>query len=214
MTPLIDGIGTSGFFEKLHAALKQIASFQNFIVLLFETGRTAEVLHTNLELTGLLKKMTPYLNGLYELDPFFIAGASGDERNFIVMDEVAPEEFTQTEFYRSYYTTIDLTQETRFIVPLRPARWIHVLVEREPPEPQFAAQERVKLRGISKAVASLTRKHYEFSVVAGRMPSTNRALATNLFAVISQLGAGTLSNREVQVTEGLLQGHSPKSVAP
>lgn len=210
---LIDAIGSASFFEKLHAYLLRTVDFQNFIVLFFETGRTAEILHTNLALLDLRAQMASYLDGLYELDPFFIASSSGDERLFIVMDEVAPEEFIATEFYKNYYTTIDLTQETRFVVPLRPGRWLHLLAERERPAPMFSAEERAALRRISRTIAALARKHYEFGVIAGSIASHNRALAANLFQVIGQLRSGVLSAREVEIAESLLQGHSPKSVA-
>jgi hypothetical protein len=103
---LINSLGSTEFFEALHGALRRAAGFQNFIVLFFEVGRTTEILHTNLEPVRLRQKMLPYLNGLYELDPFYIAVAGGDQRTFIVMDEVAPEEFTQTEFYKVYYTNV------------------------------------------------------------------------------------------------------------
>ena len=210
---LVEAVGSASFFATLHALLKHVTPFQNFIVIFFEVGRTAEILHANLELGELRRKMTPYLNGLYALDPFFIACSSGDERLFIVMDEVAPEEFVQTEFYRTYYMTVDLSEETRFLIPVGPDRWLHLLVERERPAPRFSAADRAALRAVSQSVRAFARKHYELSLTKGGMHPANRALSANLLNVISSICGGVLSRREVEIVESLLQGHSPKSVA-
>ena len=213
IAPLVEQVGTPGFFGGLHAILERVTPFQNFIVLAFERGRTGEILHTSIDERDLRRKMTPYLRGLYALDPFFIASAEGDPRRFAVMGELAPEEFFETEFYRSYYHTIEISEESRFLIATGPDRWTHVLVEREDPHPAFSAQDRAGLAEAADLVAALVRKHHELTAARGDAGPQTRALALSLVDVIGALNDGALTRREVEIAESLLQGHAPKSIA-
>jgi DNA-binding CsgD family transcriptional regulator len=213
IAPLVEEVGSPGFFGGLHAALEQVIPFQNFIVLAFERGRTGEILHTNIEERELRRKMTPYLRGLYELDPFVIASAAGDPRRFAVMGELAPEEFFETEFYRAYYHAIEISEESRFLIQLDPDRWTHILVEREHPAPGFSAEDRTGLAEVADLVVALVRKHHELMAARGEAGPQTRALDLKLVDVLSAMHDAALTRREVEVAEMILQGHSPKAVA-
>ena len=62
--------------------------------------------------------MPLYLSGLYQLDPFFQACQDGVSSGLYRLDEVAPDQFHQSEYYLNYFHANVLEDEVQFILQL------------------------------------------------------------------------------------------------
>lgn len=210
---LIDQAGHPQLLERLGAGLAGLVSFRNFIVMYYEENCVAELVHTNLDPVGLRRQMQPYVAGLYLLDPFYLA-AVGGQRGFRTLAEVAPADFLQSDFYRSYYHDVDVVDEAHFIVGLKSGQYVQVFVERERPAAAFSPSEKALFRDLSPLVASAVRRHWASRRTDSMETSGSMVpLGFGLRSVIAGLGGTVLTQREVDIIELSLKGHSSKSIA-
>lgn len=197
----------------LRHALLQVADFDNFIVVHYQEKCAAELVESNLDLGELRAQMTPYFNGVHVLDPFYIAGSTG-RRGLLTMHEVAPEGFSESEYFRIYYQTVDVVDDARFVIDVAPAQVIQIYMEREPPRGGYVLQEIERLRAIEPFVRSCVQKHWGWRNMSASVRSEDRTpLGQGLRSVIANLGNGVLTAREVDIVDLAIKGHSSKSIA-
>ena len=114
----------------LYQALNALEPLSNFIVFEFSLDHQPELIECNYERDYMLAQMAQYQRGLYLLDPFWrtvVEGRSG----LVRLEDIAPEDFSQSEYFQRHYQATGVVDELRYIVPLKPGRSVHVLVERE-----------------------------------------------------------------------------------
>lgn len=206
-------VDQADFLSALRDALLSIVPFDNYIVYHYEENCAAELIDTNLNAPKLREQMKPYVSGLYQLDPFYIAGTNGS-RGFFSMQEVAPEGFTESEFFRMYYQTVGVVEEARFVVEIAPGRMVHVFLEREPPHGGYVLQDMERLRAIEPFVRSCVQKHWSWRGMSASVHSNTRTpLGHGVRSVIAGLAGGVLTAREVDIVDLAIKGHSSKSIA-
>lgn len=206
-------VDQSDFLDALRQALLNVVPFDNYIVYHYEADCAAELIETNLDADKLRRQMKPYVNGLYQLDPFYIASTNG-RHGFYCMQEVAPEGFSDSEFFRMYYQTVGVVEEARFIVSIAPGRTVHVFLEREPPHGGYVLQDLERLRAIEPFVRSCVQKHWSWRGMSASVHSNTRTpLGHGVRSVIAGLAGGILTAREVDIVDLAIKGHSSKSIA-
>lgn len=154
--------------------------------------------------------MSAYLNGLYLLDPFWITLVEGCAR-LVSMDELAPEDFRQSEYFLRHYEATGVLDELRYVVPLQPGRCVHVFVEREAPLTAFDDAERLRLSEVEPLVRAFVEAHF-----AWRDQQGSHAKPRPPFDLRDQIHAiqpGAITAREVDIIELMLKGQSAKSIA-
>lgn len=198
----------------LRNALCRVVDFDNYIVVHYQENCAADLIESNLELAKLRAQMTPYFNGLHMLDPFYIAGSTGRRRGLLTMQEVAPEGFSESEYFRIYYQTVDVVDDVRFVVEVAPGQVIHLFMEREPPHGGYVLQDLERLRAIEPFVRSCVQKHWGWRSMSASVHSDTRTpLGHGVRSVIAGLGGGVLTPREVDIVDLAIKGHSSKSIA-
>lgn len=210
---VIQHIDQPDCLSTLRQALLRATDFDNFIVVHYQTNCAAELVESNLDLTELRRQMTPYFNGVHVLDPFYIAAANG-RRGLLTMHEVAPEGFSESEYFRIYYQTVDVVDDARFVIELAPGQVVQIYLEREPPHGGYVLQEIDRLRAIEPFVRNCVQKHWGWRNMSASVRSEDRTpLGQGLRSVIANLGNGVLTAREVDIVDLAIKGHSSKSIA-
>ncbi|MBL8269277.1 helix-turn-helix transcriptional regulator [Steroidobacter sp.] len=202
------------FLAALAAGLQPFVAYKNFIVFGYREGFSADLIFTNLELPGLSRQMRPYTDGLYLLDPFYIADMSQHRHGLLQLAEVAPDDFEQSEFFLTFYAAVDVLDELHYVVPLSPGRSVHVFIERELPGPKFSAAEVETLTALESIVTTAIRAHWRWrdGVLPQRSTSPIQS-AGGIDGVIRNMKPGELTEREVEVIGLSLRGHSAKLIA-
>jgi hypothetical protein len=62
-----------------------------------------------------------YLQGLYRLDPFYVASLEYRHAGLLRLDEVAPDRFPFTDYYQRYFRLNIVEDEVQFNLPVRMA---------------------------------------------------------------------------------------------
>jgi DNA-binding CsgD family transcriptional regulator len=211
---LVRHVDQETFLSALGNALTRIVDFDNYIVFRYQERCAAELIHTNLQFTKLRADMAPYINGLYLLDPFYIAATSGRRRGFLHIEAAAPEAFQESEFFRMFYKDVNVIDEARFMIELNGEELIHILLEREAPNRRYSALELRSLECMETLVDSLLEKHWEWRSMSASVHCDERTpLSFGVRNVIRNLRRKALTAREIDIVELTIKGHSSKSIA-
>jgi len=201
----------------LHALLEGLTSFvtfDNLIVFAYRHGYAADLVFTSLDLAYLRAQMLPYTNGLYLLDPFYIADTSLGKRGLLQLDKVAPEAFHETEFFLTFYEAVGVLDELHIVTSVGDNRSVHVFIEREQPNPRFDVAEIALLTALEPMVSAAIRQHWSWRdrSLASAQASPIQS-AGGIEGVIRNMRRGQLTPREVEVIGLLLRGHASKVIA-
>lgn len=112
---MIDALDQPNFWTQLVRLLDQYVRFDSWVVLLFSSEHKplvfAECPGQDGEPDHLFQD---YLNGLYLLDPFYIASREHSRTGLFRLAEVAPEHFELTEYYQRYFRLNVVADEIQF----------------------------------------------------------------------------------------------------
>ncbi|GAA4492703.1 helix-turn-helix transcriptional regulator [Gluconacetobacter tumulicola] len=113
-----DAIGTCLFPGSLLAALRLLAPAQMMNGFFYTPdGRAFDLYNESLAADRALI-VDRYLAGAFVLDPFHTAVMADGRPRMIAMDACAPDNFTQTEYYRLHYAPTRIVDELGFVIPL------------------------------------------------------------------------------------------------
>ena len=211
---LIEQLDGGRFLPTLFEGLTREVAIRNFIVFAYRQGFAAELVHSNLDIEHLSRQMQPYTNGLYMLDPFYVADMQERRQGLLHLHEVAPEDFEQTEFFVAFYASVGVLDEVHYVVPLAPGRSVHLFLERESPAPRFSPAELARLHALTPLIDRAVRRHWAWRdrALAASQAAPIRS-AGGIDGVIRNMGAGQLTPREAEVIALSLRGHSSKLIA-
>lgn len=158
--------------------------------------------------------VTLYQAGPYLLDPFHHAAVKRKE-GFWRMRELAPDRFYTSEYFRSYYSQTKLAEEVGFFVPLGDKDALVLSLMRLRASGPFGTADARLLRDMAPAVISLCRLRWP-SLPAVRFTHGKAKAAGQHgddFERADIWKSLSLTQREKQVVDLVLQGHSTESVA-
>ena len=157
-----------------------------------------------------------YIKGPYLLDPFFKACRKKFDTGLYRLQDIAPDRFLQSEYYRSYYNRTDLSEEVCYIfyLPSGPAAVISLM--RSKKNPRFSAREFKLLDKVSPIVINLAQLQWKdaagyFEPVSGaEQIEDDHSLIEKS---VGELFGDRITPRETQVIAQVLEGHSSESIA-
>jgi len=195
----------------LHQALGSLAPLSNFIVFEFALDRQPELIDCNYERDYMLAQMAQYRHGLYLLDPFWRTVVEG-RAGLVRMEDIAPEDFRQSEYFQRHYKATGVVDELRYVVPLQPGRSVHVFVEREAPLSVFEAEELHRFGDVEPLVRAFIEAHFIWRD-RQHLQATPPRPAFDLRVQIHAMQPGEITPRETDIIEMMLKGHSAKSMS-
>lgn len=151
------------------------------------------------------------LQAAYLIGPYYnsIVKAQADA-GFYTIDEIVPDAFRDSEYHRIYYREKQAADEGMFFVPLDAGISIGLLAERKSPSPRFSEVDVSTLRNIAPFVSALVRQRWKFVGTSG---DRQRLRNQHMVTALECFGREVLSDREREITELILRGHSSKSGA-
>ena len=195
---LIDGIG-------------QAVEHNGTCLLAFHVDASPEVLHHTLEPEGERHYVERYFAGPYLLDPLYELALRDDKPGMCRFRDATPDRFHSSEYYRQYCERTHLKDEMDFLVEVDRGTSLALVIGRR--EKMFARAELSRLALIEPVVRAAMRRIWEKSRRAGGRSAADRAIHRRLKECYENFGDDVLTQREREITQLLLRGHSTKSVA-
>ena len=156
------------------------------------------------------------LRAAYPISPYLnkVIWAGRDD-NFYHINDVAPDEFAETEYYRVYYSEKHVEDEGLFFTRIDHSLSIGLVLERQLPSAPFSKTELVALHKLAPLVSALTRQHVQGSRAGKNMVdfSNNKRISEQMTGACMRFGSKVLTKREREIAGLILRGHSSKSAA-
>ena len=205
----LNAVGTSSFAGTLADGLRSVMPYE-FTVIFGYMGKERPLALFD-DFTPARRKLhvDDYLEGPYLIDPFFLASIGDTPQGIWRLKDIAPDRFYQGEYYRSYYAQTGLAEEVGFLIDVDAALQIVVSLMRT--EKPFSKTEMRVLSEIQPIVEGLCRRHWSSVDRSGRS-KTSDILNRKVADAFNTIGDGALTDREGQIVELTLRGHSSKAI--
>jgi len=196
--------------DALVTAIGVVVEHEGTCLLAFHRDAGPEVLHHTLEPAGRRHYLDRYLAGPYLLDPLYQLALAVNRPSLCRFREAVPDRFRSSEYYRQYCERTHLLDEMDFLADVAGGTALALVVGRRTRMFTRAELQRLELiepivqAGIRQVWRDHARQHGE-----PRSETVHRRL-TECF---ERFGESVLTEREREISQLLLKGHSTKSVA-
>lgn len=197
--------------RSLADAIDIAVNHEGTCLLAFHRDAGPEVLHHTLEPAGRKHYLDRYLAGPYLLDPLYELAMQADKPTLCRFRDTVPDRFRSSEYYRQYCERTHLLDEMDFLSEVSADTTVVLVVGRR--TRRFSRNELDRLQLIEPIVQAGISRAWS---LRGGLPAT-KTDATDvhrrLTECFDQFGETVLTDRERQISQLLLRGHSSKSVA-
>lgn len=208
LLPLLSEVGQPAFVPALKQALDQLLGPWQLIVWYYPHAGRPVPLHSLDDSPSLQQDVERYSAGPYLLDPFYLAGRSGQNGCFTI-SELAPSGFKLGEYYRSYYRFLQCSDEIGFIVKAE-SGFCNISLGRQQGQKRFSKTELGLLQAAWPLLEQLCRDHLQ---ALDKPSQEGQGLYPQLAHALDQFATSVLTQREAEVVQLLLKGYATQSAA-
>ena len=211
LASLVDRLTRGDFWQTLSGVLDHICRLDEFAVFhyvwsepprrVFDRNSSAERDHLHGKLLSAAYLIGPYYNRIVKAEA---------PVGFYPIDEIIPDGFKESEYYRIYYQEKHAADEGMFYVPLEQGVSLGLLAERRLPSAAFSADEIDAQRSAAPLISALVRQRWNLAEAARDARSP---MGEQMVTALECFGCDLLSDRERQIAQLILRGHSSKSGA-
>jgi DNA-binding CsgD family transcriptional regulator len=216
LSQCIDSIGSDQFTDTLPGALKFITQFDYSVSFAYHRNEKPICLFHTFSPAERVVFVDDYLKGPYLLDPFYKACERRVDTGLYRLQDIAPDRFLQSEYYRSYYVRTGLAEEICYTFYLPNNVAVVISLMRSGESQRFSAREFRLLESILPLVDSLAQRHWQAVPDWFEVDSSDREPGDNSATIENTVGAilgPRITPRETQVVAQVLEGHSSESIA-
>ena len=195
----------------LAEAIDVAVEHEGTCLLAFHRDAPPEVFHHTLEPAGRRHYVDRYVAGPYLLDPLYQLAVGEQKPGVCRFRDQSPDRFRSSEYYRQYCERTHLKDEMDFLVDVSANSTLVLVVGRR--TRRFTKAELERLVLVEPLVHAAMRTIWQRSSASSRRQEPGGSLHQRLTRCFENFGDGLLTERERQITQLLLRGHSTKSVA-
>ena len=192
-------------------AIGSIVDHEGTCLIAFHRDASPEVLHHTIEPAGAQHYIDRYLEGPYLLDPLYQLALREDKPTLCRFRDELPDRFRSSEYYRQYCDRTHLLDEMDFLSDVSEETTLALVVGRR--KRRFRKSELTRLRRMEPVIRAAMGKIW--SSWGSRADSSERPVGIHkrLTKCFDNFGQSVLTERERQISQLLLRGHSSKSIA-
>ncbi|MES3676035.1 LuxR C-terminal-related transcriptional regulator [Halomonas elongata] len=205
------------FPAKLLEAIDTLVPLESTLIILEDSRRAPELLYKRgIPPHNRERVIDRYFSRGYLLDPFCLAVDQGLAEGFYHLDDIAPDNFFNSEYYRVYYLEAGSVEDCYYILDLTPERRISISLYNGLTATPFTPTQRAILQTLDPMVRTLARYHWQNldeRVDTLPPPFAPSPGGGKLREAFLRFGEDRLTMREREICHLLLRGHSAKSSA-
>ena len=208
LTKLIPNLGGTRFPSLLIDTIRNLVPVDEANIIVYETARLPRFDFSDPDAWS-QPNLNIFLKSAFLLDPYYIAAARDKKSGFFRLRDLTPTGFRRTEYFRVYYGMSGLRDECGYLIPLQGGGFINISLGRTGVS-AFSKPQLLLLEEIAPLIAVICSMHWQRKQQTDG-PDTN--LRGQLETALGCFGTSILTNRECQVMNLILLGHSTKQLA-
>ncbi|WP_263260545.1 helix-turn-helix transcriptional regulator [Pseudomonas sp. RIT-PI-S] len=197
--------------DALCAWLGRVRPVDHFVLFVYEGNHRPLALFDTFPAQRRKVYVDDYQSGPYLLDPIYLACARGQAPGLWRLRQLAPDHFYLGEYYLTYYQQTGLAEEVAFFVDLGEGTRGVLSLMRANHRVAFSEDDLAWLGCARAAVEQVVVDAWALHQAGPPRPAQD--LDFTIRAAFDQFGAHCLTQREQEIVQLLLRGHSSASVA-
>ncbi|MNO76651.1 Transcriptional regulatory protein UhpA [compost metagenome] len=194
----------------LAAALGELVGVESMMISLECQGRAPRLLYQH----GIPEPhrdavLDRYFAVGYLLDPFCLAVQSGLAEGFYHLQDIAPDNFFDSDYYKAYYLGTGCSEDSYYIIDLSEGRKLSFSLFQGCTGTPLSTVQIDLLRAVEPMVRELLGRYARHNLD----PAASSAERGSVQAAFESFGCQVLTDREREVAHMILRGHSVKSTA-
>jgi DNA-binding CsgD family transcriptional regulator len=201
-------LNSADFYPALTASINGLVPFDEACVITYENA-SLPIFDFLVPDTSNKKSLDIFTQGAFLLDPYYVAATRENKRGFFKLRDLAPDGFRRSEYYRIYYRQSGLHDECGFLVAVQEGGFLNIALGKTRSR-MFTREQLSVLADIEPIVSSLCLAHWQQKL---NNPRPKARLRKQLGAALGSFGTSILTNRESQVINLILLGHTTRQLA-
>jgi DNA-binding CsgD family transcriptional regulator len=201
-------VGTKDFFATLTKTLKQVVNIDCSGVIFYDGSKVTNI-YEGFFSDNYREYIELYLKGLYLLDPHYNLLSKGAKTGLYHFSDIEPDCFHESKYYNAFIKPVGISDEYDFIVNINNC-YIDFYLDRI--GGKFSEQETKTLQSITPMITYLIETHWN-KYNSGLNQKPNKPAIDHYQSIFDSFGKSILTNREQDVVQCILHGHSSKSLA-
>ena len=202
---MVGALATQAFYSHFARSCELVSGYQSALIVWLSTAHRPINLYDDLPDELAQASAKAWFDGAFLLDPFYSLFTGKAPEGIYHLKDLAPDNFFDSEYYRSYYTLTGLTDECGLLINLDADHSILVSLGNRGSPPAKTGQL-ANLQTVMPVLTALC--HKQQSAIAGEI-----TLSAPLDRAFRNFGRDHLSARECEVIQLILKGHSNKAIA-
>ena len=210
LATLIPLTGSAAYSAALVELLGKLVQFDDATVLLYPGTDLPRIeFSSGASATTGTSTLDVFAAGTFVLDPYYLAATRDGSFGVFCLRDLAPTGFRESEYYKSWYRNCGYQDECGFLLPLAGGGFANIALGKTTARARFLKREVETLRSIFPTIEVLCQQHWSRE---DRKP-TGIDLRGQLHSALDAFGSSLLTEREAQVINLVLHGHSTRTLA-
>ena len=205
---LIPSVGTVDFPDQLVALLRALVPVDDASIIVYPATALPVLEYFEVGDDGSGSSLDLFVKGPFLLDPYYLAGTRDHKYGVFRLRDLSPRGFKDSEYYRTWYRNSGFQDECGFVIPISDEGFVNIALGKTAPRATFTKREQALLEDVYPVVETLARQHW-----AQTNSDSGINLRAKLHSALESFGSSLLTERETQVINLVLHGHSTKTVA-
>ncbi|MGB5447974.1 MAG: helix-turn-helix transcriptional regulator [Woeseiaceae bacterium] len=180
-------------------------------LLAFYRDAPPNILHHTMTPSRARHYLDRYLAGPYLLDPLYQLAVRETKPAMCRCRDETPDRFRSSEYFRQYYERTHLADEMDFLLDTDTKSTLVLVVGRW--ETRFSRSDVARLRLMEPVIRAAMRRIWNAWAARHSDDERDFSMHQRLTKCFEHFGESALTQRERQITQLLLRGHSSKSIA-
>lgn len=208
LADLINARGSAEFPTRLVAMLRALVPVDDASVIVYPERHLPVIEYFEVQEGRRDSTLDMFAKGAFLLDPYYLAGTRDHQFGVFRLRDLSPTGFRESEYYRTWYRHSGFQDECGFVIPLSGEGFVNIALGKTAARATFTKRERKLLEDVYPVVEALCQDQWQ-----PQEEERGIDLRAKLHNALESFGSSLLTERETQVINLVLHGHSTKTVA-